>query len=319
MRLSSALLLLSLLLLPMMEGCASREDEPGVVARVNGRPIFLRQLEARYDLNQLGVAGELSPSVTRLRLDYGQLLGDLIVQELIAQELESRQLTITEEEVKAAEDEVRLDYPPGAFEQVLIEEYIDLDQWRSQLRARLALERFTNAVLRPRIQITSDEARTYYNEHVDDFYLPPRVEFFVFRAASRADLEEAIQLYSSGGSTASFTGVLPQVQAHRLKMREDRLPPTWHTALKDLQEGSASAVFTDPSGFQVFIPLERTPGRALDPSSAYPLVERILVEKKMNETFEEWVQASLSKARIQVSIHLIDEFKPREQHSEEHP
>jgi hypothetical protein len=311
--------LLFLLLLPLLAGCASQEEAVEVVARVNGRPILLRQLEINYDLSQLGGFGDLSPSVSRLRLDYGQILGDLIVQELIAQELEKNQLSITDEEVGAAEEEVRRDYPPGAFEQVLIEEYIDLEEWRNQLRSKLALDRFTNGVLRPRIQIGLEEAKSYYNAHVDDFYLPQRVEFFVFRATSRADLEKAVQLYSVAGSTDSFTGVLPQVQVHKLKMRDDRLPPTWHMAMKELKEGSASAIFNDRTGFQVFVPLERTPGKTLDPSSAYPLVERILIEKKMDQLFDEWLQTALSKAKIQVSVHLLEEFTAKEKHVEERP
>jgi parvulin-like peptidyl-prolyl isomerase len=318
MRPSPYLLLCSLLLLSLAAGCAPQEADMGVVARINGQPILLRQLESRYDLNQLGGMNDLSPSVSRLRLDYGQILGDLIIQELIAQELKSRKLSITDEDVAKAEQEVRRDYPEGAFEQVLIEEYIDLEEWRNQLRAKLALDRFTNGILRPRIQIGVEEAKAYYNEHVDDFYLPPLIEFLVFRSASRADLEKAMQLYSSANRTDSISGILPQVQVHKLKMREDRLPPTWHMAMKELQQLSASAILTDRSGFQVFIPLERTPGKVLDPSSAYPLVERIMVEKKMREIFDEWLQAALSTAKIQVSVHLLEEFLAKEKHVEEH-
>jgi hypothetical protein len=309
---------LTILLLTLAFGCSTGSEDPGIVARVNGRPIHLRQLEARYDLNQMGGLGDLSPSVSRLRLDYGQILGDLIVQELIAQELETGELAITDQEVETAEAEVRRDYPEGAFEQVLIEEYIDLQEWRNQLRAKLSLDRFVNGVLRPRIQIGQEEARAYYNDHVNDFYLPPRVEFFVFRAGNRADLERAVKLYGNSNSTDSFTGLLSQVQVHKLKMREDRLPPTWHMALKELGEGKASAILADKTGFQVFIPVERTPGKVLDPSSAYPLVERILIERKMRQIFDEWLQAALARSSIKVSVHLLEEFTARQKQPEEH-
>ncbi|MFW5837483.1 MAG: SurA N-terminal domain-containing protein, partial [Desulfovibrionaceae bacterium] len=162
-----------------LAGCESSQQAPGVVARVNGRPIMLRQLEFKYDLKHMDSVSDPVPSVEELRQEYGEILGDLIVKELVFQALEERGLSVTAEELEQAEQIVRADYPDGAFEQVLVEEYIDLTAWREQLRYRLALDKLFRQVLRPRIKLDYKMAEDYYRKHIHDFHQPERWTLFV--------------------------------------------------------------------------------------------------------------------------------------------
>lgn len=290
-------------------GCARDDNDVNVIAKVNGRPISLAQLEAKYDLFQLDSIHEFTPSVSRLRTDYGMVLGDLIVLELVKLDLENRGLVVTDEEVAAAEQDVRRDYPPGTFEQTLVEEYIDIAMWRAQLRARLSLERFFQEVLRAKIKLDFEEAKKYYQDHVTDFYLPPRIDFIAFRGPDRSVLQNAVASFQKTRNLEGISTLFPQVQANSMKMREDRLPPAWLLALKELGTGQASAVFADKSGFQIFLLVERLPAKYLEPSQAYSAIEKILVEKKMNDLFEEWLKKNLAKSKIEVSVHLLEEFE----------
>ncbi|MFW6324553.1 MAG: SurA N-terminal domain-containing protein, partial [Desulfovibrionales bacterium] len=300
-----------LMVFGLVIGCTRAEEDFGVVARVNGQAISLSELEARYDLAQLDGMDELPPSVSKLREDYGQLLGNLIIQELIHQELKKKGLSISDDELENAEKEIREDYPDDVFEQVLIEECIDIDFWRSQLRNRMATERFFNDVLRPRITIQFSEAKQYFNTHIEDFYLPARVEFMVFHGSERDSLEKKVKKYMKNPESIQTPQETGKIQVHQLKMREDRLPPSWHMALKNLDPGQKGMVLADSSGFQTFFVLDKYPGKFLDPSAAYPLVERILVEQKLNSLFDEWLTSALEQADIQVSVHLLDQFRNR--------
>ena len=60
-------------------GCESEVAETGVVATVNGRPIYLSQLESEYDFQHSEAAQGLNPTVERLREDYSGLVLNLIV------------------------------------------------------------------------------------------------------------------------------------------------------------------------------------------------------------------------------------------------
>ncbi|MEW5772651.1 MAG: peptidylprolyl isomerase [Thermodesulfobacteriota bacterium] len=291
----------ALALVLVLAACTRSPEEKGVVAKVNGRPITLQQLEMRHSFSALSGPGENNPTVARLQEEYGQVLGGLVVLELVAQSLEKRGIPVADEELGKAEAEIRADYPEGAFEQVLVEEYIDLATWRQQLRSRLAVEKFFREVLRPEIKLDYQEAEAYYKEHIHDFYLPPRVRFVMLRGPSLALVDQAVEALGQSLDLAAVNEKLPQVQAQDLKMREDRLPSAWRGALKGLDPGQASQSLADRDGFTRLILLENTPAKVLDPSRAYPLVEKVLVEQKLGQAFDAWLTAQLATADIRVT------------------
>jgi hypothetical protein len=284
----------------LLASCTRNPEEKGVVAKVNGRPITLQQLEMRHSSAMTGPA-ENNPSVSRLKQEYGEVLGGLVVSELVVQALEKRGIPVTDEELAKAEAEIRADYPEGSFEQVLVEEYIDLDTWRQQLRSRLAIEKFFREVLRPEIKIDYQEAEAYYKDHIHDFYLPPRVRFIMVRGPSLEIVDKAVEAYRQNSDPAAVSERVPQAQVQDLKMREDRLTSSWRGALKGLEPGQATSSLADRDGFTRLILMENTPAKVLDPSRAYPLVEKVLVEEKVGQAFDAWLLAQLKSADIRVT------------------
>lgn len=286
--------------------CARSPEEKGVVAKVNGRPITLQQLEMRHDFMHLSGPGESNPSVSRLKEEYGQALGDIIVLELVSQSLERRGLTVTDGELAKAEADVRADYPPGAFEQVLVEEYIDLGTWRQQLRSRLAMEKFFREVLRPEIKLDYQEAEAYYKDHIQEFYLPPRVRFVMVRGPGLDQVGSATDMVRAGAEPAVVAERYAQVTVQELKMREDRITASWRGALKGLEPGQASQALAERDGFTRLVLVEHTPAKVLDPSRAYPLVEKVLVEEKLGRAYEAWLESQLASADIRVTPLLTE-------------
>lgn len=299
------ILLAALCLAALAGGCARDSEEPGVVARVNGRPITLAQLEFMSDMMQMQQLADFNPSLEQLREDHGLALADLIVQQLVAQELEKRGLDVTDEELLQAEEAVRADYPEGTFEEVLIEEYIDIEAWRGQLKARLSMEKFHNLVLRPRVRLDYQEAEKFYRDNIQDFYLPPRISVVLISGPSQDLVRKATEAYRAGEEPEEIAARLNQVSVRLVKLREDRLPAAWKEALKGKDKEGLSPVWTDKNVVNRIIVLEEVPGRLLDPSQAYPLVETVLVERKLAEEFNSWLEQAMASATIRVSAHLM--------------
>ena len=295
------------LLLAALCGCSGDSDDIGIVARVNDSPIYLTQLEFQHDQFQADAAGGYVPSVEKLRSEYGDILGDLIVQELVAQELASRDMAVTDAELREAEDAVRSDYPEGAFEQVLVEEYIDLKSWRMQLRYHLAQKKFYQQVLRPLIKIDYKEAEKYYRDHISDFFLPESLRILVVRGPSRELVEKAVEKYRNDRDQMNLTTAFGEVETREVVVREGRLSAAWRNAVSGLEPGQSSTVLADKFGFEALVLLERSEAKVLEPAQAYPLVEEALLESKLNSAFENWLSANLAKAKISVSEHLLNQ------------
>lgn len=293
--------------LVLMFGCANDADDLGIIARVNGEPILLSQLEFQHDQFQADTAGAYVPSVEKLRGEYGEILTGLIVQELVVQELVKQEQPVTDHELLKAEEVVRADYPEGAFDQMLVEEYIDLKAWRKQLRNHLAMTKFFQQVLRPQIKIDYKEAEKYYRDNISDFYLPESLRILVVRGPSREIVGKAVEQYLVEKDSVSLATAFGEVETREVVVREARLSAAWKNAISGLDEGQSSGVLTDRFGFEALVLLERSPAKVLAPAQAYPLVEKALLESKLQEAFDKWLSEAVLVAKITVSGHLLPE------------
>jgi hypothetical protein len=284
-------------------GCGNGGSDPQAVAVVNGHPISLAELEERYDL--LLLDEEAAVRVAKLRADYGVVLSELIIHELVRQELESRGLSVGHEELAAAEARIRADYPEGAFEEMLVEEYIDIEAWRRLFKTKLAMDTFLSQVIRPQVKIGYDEAEAYYKKHAAEFYLPPRVTFLLFQGSDRRALNNAVRTRQEGVEIPDLQKSYPDVEIRKVTLREDQLPAKWRASLAALTPGKAGKSLTERGNITRLMLLERLPAKVLEPGQAYPLIERKLVDAKVGAAFDSWLAAQLDAAEIEVNRELL--------------
>ncbi|WP_432736236.1 SurA N-terminal domain-containing protein [Maridesulfovibrio sp. FT414] len=300
----------ALLVSVLLGGCQTKSEEPGVIARVNGKPIYLSQLDYKYDLKHDGSEGYV-PSVDQVRAEYGQMLGDLIVQELVSQELDARGTPVSDQELKKAEDEVRSDYPDDSFEQILIEEYIDINAWRSQLKYQLAMDKFYREALRPEIKIDYKEAEEYYRTHLSDFYQPAGYRMVMVKGLAEDLVLKGVELYREGLSPEEISTKLRNVSVREVWIRDGQMPASWKPFVETLEPGKASPIINQDKEILCLILVEKKPATLLTPLQAYPKVEKVLLERKLKDKFEQWLDEELKTAKIKISKELLPELEKK--------
>lgn len=296
--------LLSLVVMLAVAGCMNDQQPADVIARVNGKAITLEQIQARHNLRAADEGVDSVPTVEGLRSEYGTLLAERIVLTLVEEELEARGMAVTAKDVETAEQEIRADYPPGAFEQVLVEQYIDPEVWREQLAERIGMERFFREVLQPTVRVEAAEAKAYYDARRGEFVLPERRRFLVFQASEASLVDRAAAAYGEGVELNALRQRFTEVAIHEMVMALNRMPGTWRTAMAGLPEGAPSPAMTEGESFQAFVVIENLPERMVEPAQAYPMVERILMEEKVQAAFDAWLKTALDRATIDVSSEL---------------
>lgn len=300
-----------------LSACQSAEEEPGVVARVDGRPVRLGRLQRQYEADRPFLA-DAGSQLAGLREQYGAALAGLVVQELVDAELERLGLAVGPEETAQAEALVRADYPDAAaFERVAAEECLDLAQWRERLRARLAVDKLKNRVLRERVTVASAEVQAAGQERRDQLAVPERIRARAFQAVDRTRLEERLRQAArqwreeSGGkrppSGPDRTTAPDEVSEREVLVRPDRLPEAWRKALRSLAPGQVSPVLGEPGGWQGFLLLERLPAKAADPVQAYAQMERLILERKLEEALAAWIEERLGQVRITANPRLLSD------------
>jgi len=317
-----SLAIIALALIFGFMGCTRRsESEVGVVARVNNKPINLEMLEFQYDLEHFEALSGALPSVSALREAYGGILGQIIAQELVAQELGKRGQEVSDEELAKAEAEVRADYPDDTFEQMLADEYIDLKMWRKHLRYVCGVEKFQRLVLRPTIHLDYREVEAYYQAHLAAFRLPERVRVLVVRAPERAVVEKALGGFRQAKNVSELAKSFPGVQVREVTIARELLTPAWSDALHGADAGGHGVILASRVGFEGLLLLERLPAQMLDITQAYPQVEAALLEERLQQSFDAWLGKAVDASVILVSERLLhkkdDEDLPPEPQPED--
>ncbi|GAB7078462.1 hypothetical protein JCM14635_01350 [Megalodesulfovibrio paquesii] len=309
-----AFFLLSCLLLA---ACSMDTKPEGVVAEVNGQPITVKELEAAYDLVSLGWGGQPAVTVSALREQYGEVLGQMVVQTVIEQELARRGAEVTQDELNKAEALVRMDYPPGEFERMLLEEYIDLAVWRRLLKANLALDKFMRKVLRAEVRLDPAEVMAYYKANQEKFIQAAQVRVVHVTGPGRTQVRDAALAYVKNPQPAAIQAVLPKVFLQEMTMQENRLPKIWVEDLAAAPLLTPTVVRANQAGFESLILLERLPAKKLDAGQGAPHAERLLLEERLDTAFQDWLAAAVSQADIKVSAHLLAKARERERLEEQ--
>lgn len=281
----------------------AEKEQTGVIATVNGRPITLHRLEALHDIDGDADLLAHTPSLELLQQQYGDALAALIVHELVAQELEKRNLSVSDETVRAEEAAIRADYPPGEFEVMLQENAIDLNAWRERVRARLAVQLFQKSVLRPRFSVSPEEIQAEYAANAALVKQPEKVEIIWVEDTDKKRLEDVRNAWLTDKTILS--GITPEgSRANVLRISPTRLPETLRRDLAAIKPQQATPIRQE-GGVHFFAGLlARFPARTLDVVEAYPLMEALVVERKLPAAYAEWVTEALSRADVRVVSRL---------------
>jgi hypothetical protein len=148
-------------------GCGPSGSEPveDYLIRVGERKVTVREFLKAFELAQAAYPGSVSQNPSGLNEARTQLLNEMATELVMAKRAGDLGLFVSDAEFEAAVAAVRSDYPPGVFEQTLIESSVSFDTWKQRLRSRLLMEKLVDAELRGRIAISPEDVAGYYDQH----------------------------------------------------------------------------------------------------------------------------------------------------------
>lgn len=118
--------------------------------RAGGRTVSVQEFELTLEIAKAAYPLTLEDEPALLEKIRQQLLLELIEEMLVFQRAEELGLNVSEKELEARVEEIRADYPDGAFEQIFIQQAVSFDLWKKRTRDRLILEKVIAADLLPR-------------------------------------------------------------------------------------------------------------------------------------------------------------------------
>ncbi|MEE9259178.1 MAG: peptidylprolyl isomerase [Nitrospinaceae bacterium] len=150
---------------------------PEVLASVNGADIpktaVLRQLEraiGNYKKKGMPLTADQEKSAAK------KLLQDEIGRVLLLQKAKEIGAEVSDNELEKKLDEVKSRFKSDAvFEHKLSDQGMTLDQYRSELKVDLTMDKVIKQEIEPGIQIGPEEIKAYYEKNKDKFMAPDKV------------------------------------------------------------------------------------------------------------------------------------------------
>jgi len=267
----NALLALALCGATFTAANAERRPLDGVVAVVNDDIILASELgeEVSVRLYQLGPA---AAKVTDIRAYTGEVLESMVDARLLIQAADEQDIVVSKEDIKPYLDEeldrIRSAFASEAEYEAALAEYRMSEKdlvlrYRKNLRDQLKIRRFTDLVLAPRVRVTEEEIRAYYESHRAEIAVPELVtvrEIAIAKQPSaasqtlvRGKLEELRAAALAGGDFKALAEKLAAAEGGEFggsfKYRPGEAVPALERAAAGLRPGDVSPVSAGPDGY----------------------------------------------------------------------
>ncbi len=239
------------------------------------------QTKSRQIVNAyLSQADEESPEQRqqRIRQLHKETLRALIEQKLLEREVARLGIPVEEQDVDNQIQSILSanHMTREELNQTLLREGKTMKEFRDQIRNRILTEQYVGIRMKDRVKVTEEEARSYYQLHLDEYIADIKVSLAEIRFNLPADaddetvrrvFDEAASTYESllagadfgqvalersDGSTAAKDGYLGEF------LLGAQLKKTYRRAAENLEAGQVSTVYRDTAGFFILKCLDRS-------------------------------------------------------------
>ncbi len=290
---------------------------PEVTAKVNGTDIgkdaILRELKktvANYKKKGMTLSAD------ELKTAAKMVLQDEISRTLLVQKSGELGLRVSDAEVDKKIDEVKSRFKSEAvFKHKLSDQGLTLDQYREALRTDLLMDALIKKEIEPTVQVDDKAMQSYYEKNRSQFESEEKVRASVIlikirpgdgaegERKARKKIDSILEQVNMG---TEFEGLAKKFSQDSLAdkggdlgffSRGQMLPAFSEQAFK-LKVGEVSAPFKTAHGMHLLKVTDRTPGGTRPYEDVKASIRDTLVQKKLGQATQDYVQALKKKADI---------------------
>ncbi|MBW2436524.1 MAG: SurA N-terminal domain-containing protein [Deltaproteobacteria bacterium] len=157
-----------MLILGVFAGCmnsgSSTGNEP--LIRVGDRVLTVIEFNEAFEFIQSAYPQNLKDEPEDLRDAQLRLLNQLAVEMMILERAEELGLSISDEELNKAVNDIKSDYPEDTFEKTLLKTAISYESWETRLRNRILMQKVVDYELKDQIVISPEDIADYYERNI---------------------------------------------------------------------------------------------------------------------------------------------------------
>lgn len=245
------LLLLSLL---CVNSCnVIRQPEEEAVVTVGDTSI--NRKEMRHEIDR--IMYDMGISEQDLKTAITSIINKIVEKKLILEYGRKNGITVSQDELETAVNEIRQDYPEDVFSEILLKRYIDIREWKKNLSEELLIKKIIDAALADSVGVTFEETKNYYNTHQDELMHPRMVQVRQIVTKTKDDMDTVLDQIQKGISISELAkkhSITPEAENEGLLgwITQGKLDETIDKFVFSLKEGELSKVLSSPYGFHIF-------------------------------------------------------------------
>ena len=278
-----------------------------VVAVINNEAITSLQLDKAMAAAEPGT----TPAIDERR----QVLDRLIEESLMRQRAAEIGLTVNDDEVEAAVQDVlrqnRL--TKEQLDVALTQQGITPDDYRQSLRRQILRFKLVGREVQGLIEVSSREIQDYYAANTAVFSEAPSIELqHISFPLSGQDVkvqeergQAALAALRAGTDFATVLATAVQEGADGGEMGTlelEDLTPAFAAAVKDLSVGESSELIVSEQALHLLVVTGRTPGKVRSLDEVREEIRSKLAEQKRSTAAKDWLDGLKKKAHIEVRL-----------------
>ena len=281
-----------LLLLFALPGCDffEKPDEKTVIT-VGEREISV--LELKQDIKRY--TSEMGITEGSLE-QFLQPLVDRIVDNYLILEYGRREgITISDEELNLAVKNMERDYSEQDLRKILLQGYLDFDEWKESLREYLLVKKIVNKASENIPPVSHQEIKVYFDSHPDEFKRPAMVKFRQIVLENKEDAEKIWRRLNLGEDMSQLAreySITPEAEngGEVDWIAEENLDETMGKALFSLPVGKISPVIKSVYGFHIFQVIAKRPEGMQSLPDSIKEIETKLFYQKEDAFYKNWLE-----------------------------
>lgn len=248
-------------------------------------------------------------------------LDRLIERKLTGQKIKELNITVSEEEIRQAIDDVRKQNSIPSEEALvaaLAAQGLSFDQYRAQLKEQIEKLKLVSIEVRAKVHVGETEMRDYYASNLPKYTEEEsyRARHIFFKTGEKATPEEIQKTKATALSVLADARDGKDFAELAMKFSEDPaarkdggdlgsfkkgdMQPELEKSILSLKPGEVSDLVTTPIGFHIIKLEARVAGTTRPFESVKAEIEEILYRKKSEERFSLWAKELRGKASVEI-------------------
>jgi peptidyl-prolyl cis-trans isomerase SurA len=292
-----------------------------IIARINNEIITYSDLEEASAPYIAAIETNLSDSEReeKIRELKKDILETLIEEKLIIDKAKSMNITVTEEEIDEAIEEVKKRHSLNdlQFHQLLEQQETTWEEYRENIKNQILLTRALNYEVRSKVELNESEAQEYYKKHRSEFLLPEDVkarQIFIQcppdadpteRQRAETEAQYIHKLLLEGGDFAQLAKKYSQDPSADKGgdlgyIKKGELIESLEKVLFEMKEGEISPVIKTNRGFHILKVEEKRINRIKPFSEVKDTIMDKLFKKKLADRQQQWIEEIKKDSFVEV-------------------